>query len=124
MREINHRAKNMLSLVHAIAPPAREARDFIGRFTERIQAVAANQALRIRNEWHGVDVSARLAHFADLVGSWIAAHGPKLRLNAAAAQAMQCTSSPPMPANTGALDGKAVVSLSMFIGRPTAALCP
>jgi two-component sensor histidine kinase len=31
-------------------------------------------------------VRAQLAHFADLVGSRIAVHGPKLRLNAAAAQ--------------------------------------
>jgi two-component sensor histidine kinase len=33
-------------------------------------------------------VRAQLAHFADLVGSRIAAHGPKLRLNAGAAQAI------------------------------------
>jgi len=94
MREINHRAKNMLSLVHAIArqTAACEPPDFIGRFAERIQALAANQNLLIRNEWHGVDVKdlvrAQLAHFADLVGSRIAAHGPKLPLNPAAAQAI------------------------------------
>jgi PAS domain S-box-containing protein len=94
MREINHRAKNMLSLVHAIArqTAAREPRDFIGRFTERIQALGANQDLLIRNKWHGVDVEdlvrTQLAHFADLPGSRIAADGPKLCLNAAAAQAI------------------------------------
>jgi PAS domain-containing protein len=94
MREVNHRAKNMLSLVQAIArqSAAREPEDFVGHFTERIQALAANQDLLIRHEWHGVDVNdlvcAQLAHFADLVGSRIAAHGPKLRVNAAAAQAI------------------------------------
>jgi PAS domain S-box-containing protein len=94
MREVNHRAKNMLSLVQAIArqTAAREPEDFIGHFTERIQALAANQDLLIRNEWQGVDVEdlvrAQLAHFADLVGSRITVHGPKLRLNAAAAQAI------------------------------------
>jgi len=94
MREVNHRAKNMLSLVQAIArqTAAPEPEDFIGRFTERIQALAANQDLLIRNEWQGVDVEdlvrAQLAHFLDLVGSRIAVHGPKLRLNAAAAQAV------------------------------------
>jgi PAS domain S-box-containing protein len=94
MREVNHRAKNMLSLVQAVArqTAAREPQDFIGRFTERIQALAANQDLLVRNEWDGVDVEdlvrAQLAHFADLVGSRIAVHGPKLRLNAAAAQAI------------------------------------
>jgi two-component sensor histidine kinase len=94
MREINHRAKNMLNLVHAIArqTAARDAPGFLDRFAERIQALAANQDLLIRNQWYGVDVKelvlAQLAHFADLVGSRIAAHGPKLRLNAAAAQAI------------------------------------
>jgi PAS domain S-box-containing protein len=94
MREVNHRSKNMLSLVQAIArrTAAREPEDFIGCFTERIQALAANQDLLIRNEWKGVDVEdlvrAQLAYFADLVGSRIAMHGAKLRLNAAAAQAI------------------------------------
>jgi PAS domain S-box-containing protein len=94
MREINHRAKNMLSLVQAIArqTAARDREDFIGCFTERIQALAANQDLLIRNEWKGVDIEelarAQLAHFADVVGSRIHVDGPKLRLNAAAAQAI------------------------------------
>ena len=94
MSEISHRARNMLSLVQAIArqTAAREPEGFIERFTERIQALAANQDLLVQNEWHGVDVEdlvrAQLAHFADLVGSRITVHGPKLRLNAAAAQAI------------------------------------
>ena len=94
MREVNHRAKNMLSLVHAIArqTAAREPEDFIGCFTERLQALSANQDLLIRNEWHGVEIEdlvhAQLAHFADLVGSRIAVHGAKLRLKAASAQAV------------------------------------
>jgi PAS domain S-box-containing protein len=97
MREVNHRAKNMLSLVQAIArqTAAREPQDFIERFTERLQALSANQDLLIRNEWRGVDVKdlvgAQLAHFSDLVGSRIALHGPTLRLNAAAAQAIGLT---------------------------------
>ncbi len=94
MREVSHRAKNMLSLVHAIArqTAAREPEDFVERFTERIQALAANLDLLIRSEWHGVDVEdlvrAQLAHFADLIGSRITVEGAKLRLNAAASQAI------------------------------------
>jgi two-component sensor histidine kinase len=94
MRETNHRAKNMLGLVRAVArqTAAWEPEDFIGRFNERIRALAANQDLLVRNEWQGVDIDelarAQLAHFADLVGSRIAVHGPKLRLNAAGAQAI------------------------------------
>ena len=96
-REVNHRAKNMLSLVQAIArqTAGREPEAFIGRFIERIRALAANQDLLVRNEWQGVDVEdlvrAELAHFADLVGSRIALEGPKLRLKAAAAQALGLT---------------------------------
>jgi len=94
MSEINHRAKNLLSLVQAIArqTAAREPEDFIERFTDRIQALAANQDLLIRNEWQGVDVEdlvrAQLAVFADLVGSRITMQGSPVRLNAAAAQAI------------------------------------
>ncbi len=94
MREVNHRAKNMLSLVQVIArqTAAREPETFVERFSERIQALAANQDLLVRNEWQGVDVEdlvrAQLAHFADLVGSRISVYGPKLRMNAAAAQAI------------------------------------
>jgi PAS domain S-box-containing protein len=94
MREVNHRAKNMLSVVDAIAhqTAARNAEGFVERFSERIQALSANQDLLIRNEWKGVDIAdlvrAQLAHFADLIGSRIAVHGPKRCLKAASAQAI------------------------------------
>jgi len=94
MREINHRAKNMLSVVDAIAhqTATRNPEDFIERFSERIQALSANQDLLIRNAWHGVEIEdlvrAQLAPFADLIGSRIVVRGPKLRLNAASAQAI------------------------------------
>src|SRR5215470_4842631 len=94
MREINHRAKNMLSVVDAIAhqTATRNPEGFIERFSERIQALSANQDLLVRNEWNGVEIAdlarAQLAHFADLIGSRIAMHGPKLRLNPASAQAI------------------------------------
>jgi PAS domain S-box-containing protein len=94
MREVNHRAKNMLSVVDAIAhqTATRNPEDFVERFSERIQALSANQDLLVRNEWNGVEIEdlvrAQLALFADLIGSRIAVHGPKLRLNAASAQAI------------------------------------
>jgi PAS domain S-box-containing protein len=94
MREINHRAKNMLSVVYAIArqTATKNPEDFIERFSERIQALGANQDLLVRSEWNGVEIEelvrAQLAPFADLIGSRIAVHGPKLRLNAASAQAI------------------------------------
>jgi PAS domain S-box-containing protein len=94
MREVNHRDKNILSLVQAIArqTAAREPGNFIGRFTERIRALAANQDLLVRNEWNGVEIAdlvrSQLAHFADLIGSRITLHGRKLRLQATCAQAI------------------------------------
>src|SRR6266849_1347770 len=94
MREINHRVKNMLSVVDSIAhqTATKNPEDFIERFSERIQALSANQDLLVRNEWNGVEIAdlvrAQLAHFADLIGSRIAVQGPKLRLNPASAQAV------------------------------------
>jgi PAS domain S-box-containing protein len=94
MREAHHRAKNMLSLVQAIArqTTARDREDFIDRFTERLQALAANQDVLVRHLWHGVDmedlVRAQLAPFADLIGPRIRVGGPQLHLNAAASQAL------------------------------------
>jgi PAS domain S-box-containing protein len=94
MREVNHRAKNMLSVVYAIArqTAAKNPEDFIERFSERIQALSASQDLLVRNEWNGVEIEdlvrAQLAHLVDLIGSRIAVHGPKLRLKAASAQAI------------------------------------
>jgi PAS domain S-box-containing protein len=94
MREISHRAKNMLSVVHSIAQQtaSRKPEDFLESFSERIQALAASQDLLVRNEWNGVDVrdlaQAQLAHFTDLIGRRIILHGPTLRFKAASAQAI------------------------------------
>jgi PAS domain S-box-containing protein len=94
MREMNHRAKNMLSVVDAIAHQTATGNpeDFLKRFSARIQSLSANQDLLFRSEWKGVEicglVHAQLAHFADLISSRIFAEGPRLRLNAASAQAI------------------------------------
>jgi PAS domain S-box-containing protein len=94
MREVNHRAKNILSVVDAIARQTvtKNPEDFVERFSERIQALSASQELLVRNEWRGVEIEdlvrAQLSHFADLIGSRIVLDGPKLRLKAASAQAI------------------------------------
>src|SRR5258706_10133900 len=94
MREVSHRAKNMLSVVAAIAhqTPTKDPEDFVERFSERIQGLSASQDLLVRSDWNGVEVEdlvrAQLAHFASLIGSRIAVHGPRLRLKAASAQAI------------------------------------
>lgn len=94
MREVNHRGKNMLALVQAIArqTAASDSGDFARRFTERIQALAANQDLLVKSEWQGVAldqlVRSQLAHFQDVVDSRIRIEGPPLRISASAAQAI------------------------------------
>ncbi len=93
-REINHRAKNMLSVVDAIAHQisAGHPEDFAESFSQRIQALSANQDLLIRNEWKGVEIGdlvrAQLAHFAHLIGPRIDVQGPRLLLRGASAQAI------------------------------------
>jgi PAS domain S-box-containing protein len=94
MREVNHRAKNMLSVVSAIAnqTATKNPQDFIERFSERIQALSASQDLLIRNEWKGVKIEdlvrAQLAPFASLIDTRIAVRGPGLHLKPASAQAI------------------------------------
>jgi PAS domain S-box-containing protein len=92
MREVNHRSKNMLTVVHAIArrTAATSPEDFIGRFGERIIALAASQDLLIKNDWKGVDihdlVQSQVAHFKDLICTRIKARGPRFLIAAGAAQ--------------------------------------
>ncbi len=94
LREINHRSKNMLSVVQAIARQTAAASpdDFIDRFAERIEALAASQDLLVKNDWRGVDLQelarSQLGHFQDLVDKRIELRGPPLLISASAAQAI------------------------------------
>jgi PAS domain S-box-containing protein len=93
MRELNHRIKNIFSIVQAMAQRtvASSPQEFVSWFRERIQGLSASHDLLIRNEWQSVPlaelVRSQLAHFSDLQGSRIAVRGPHLRITAAAAQA-------------------------------------
>jgi PAS domain S-box-containing protein len=94
LREVNHRTKNMLSIVQSIArqTAASNSTDFVERFSARVQALSANQDLLVQNDWRGVDLEelarAQLARFLELFDTRITIHGPKLRLAAAAAQSV------------------------------------
>jgi PAS domain S-box-containing protein len=94
MREVNHRSKNLLSVVHGVARQtiAANPEDFLERFEMRIAALAASQDLLVKNEWKGVDleelVRSQLAHFEDLIGTRITLQGPPLFISASAAQAI------------------------------------
>src|SRR5262249_50218840 len=55
MREVNHRSKNLLTLVQAIARQTNAPEKFLNQFNERLQALAASDDLLIKNEWKGVN---------------------------------------------------------------------
>jgi two-component sensor histidine kinase/CheY-like chemotaxis protein len=92
MTEVNHRSKNILSVVMAIAQQtaASSPKEFVKRFSSRIQALAVNHDLLVRNQWRNIDTSelirGQLAHFDDLLGRRILIEGPQVRLSSAAAQ--------------------------------------
>ena len=93
MQEVNHRAKNLLSVVQAVAQQTANSGDpqtFAARLSQRINGLAANQDLLVKNLWQGVEVSelvtSQLAHFKDLMGKRIHLHGPELTVTAAASQ--------------------------------------
>jgi PAS domain S-box-containing protein len=91
--EVNHRAKNLLTVVQAIARQTARSGDpstMVTRLSERISGLAANQDLLVRNEWQGIELSdlveAQLAHFKDVIGSRVLLDGPSVRVVPAAAQ--------------------------------------
>jgi PAS domain S-box-containing protein len=92
VRELNHRTKNLLSVVQSIANQtvASSPTDFVERFSQRIQALSASQDLLMCSEWRGVEIHAlvrsQLAHFADLIGDRIMIEGPPLSVLPSAAQ--------------------------------------
>ena len=95
MAEVNHRAKNLLSVVQAVALQTAKSGDpltFAARLSDRIGGLAANQDLLVKNFWHGVEVnelvSSQLAHFRDLIGTRIHLNGPGLTVTATASQAI------------------------------------
>ena len=94
MSELSHRSKNMFGIIQAIArrTKAGSVDDFVKRFTERLQALAANQDLLVATEWRGADLNdlarAQLATFADTVSGRIRMSGPSVMLDASAAQAI------------------------------------
>ena len=94
LREVNHRSKNLLAVVQAVARQTAAAGgdDFIHRFEQRIQGLSASQDLLVRQGWRGVLlddlIRAQLAAFAGLFGGRIRLSGPAVLLTATAAQAL------------------------------------
>ena len=94
MREVNHRSKNMLALVQAIARQTAKSGsgDFLPRFSERVSALAAAQDLLVNGNWQSVEIEdlvrSQLAHFEGLLDTRILLRGPVCRVTAEAAQSL------------------------------------
>jgi PAS domain S-box-containing protein len=94
MEEINHRSKNVLSLVQSIArlSGGREQGGFMAGFEGRLQALAASYDLLLEDRSAGVDlndlITAQLAHVSDATDSRVTLKGPSLKITAEAAQGL------------------------------------
>lgn len=95
MREVNHRSRNMLAVVQAIATHTAlnsEPREFVRTFNDRLRSLAANQDLLVRNEWQSIDlrdlVVSQLKPLGGAQFEKIEVSGPGLHLSPAAAQAI------------------------------------
>ena len=93
LREVDHRSKNLLSVVQAIVRQTARTEtreEFVELFAERIRGLAASQDLLVGNKWKGVAVldliRSQLSHFKDALGSRVRLSGPAIELNASAAQ--------------------------------------
>ena len=94
VRELDHRVKNALASVAAVAQRAREGSgsmdDFLKAFDGRIQSMAGAHAMLSRSQWHGVRL-ADLVHneLAPYVGETsTSVEGPDVLLTAEATQPM------------------------------------
>lgn len=95
MYEVNHRAKNLLAVVQAVARQTAKSGDpltFIDRLSDRIAGLAASQDLLVLKEWKGIEIAdlvrAQLSGFSDQMGTRILVEGPDIQLLPAAAQAI------------------------------------
>lgn len=92
LHEVNHRSKNLLTLVQGIARQTlrRHPDDFMEAFGARVQALAANQDLLLRHEWKDVEIGelvlSQIQPFEESLGARFILDGPPLRVTSAAAQ--------------------------------------
>jgi two-component sensor histidine kinase len=93
LREVSHRAKNMLAVVQAMARQSANHSDvetFVNRFTSRLAGLSASQDLLVHSNWQGADIAAliwsQVCHLDDLIDTRVILHGPPLTLSAAPTQ--------------------------------------
>ncbi|MFW6413259.1 MAG: HWE histidine kinase domain-containing protein [Oceanicaulis sp.] len=93
LREVNHRAKNMLGVVQSLArQTAREADPdgFVGAFSRRLAGLASSQDLLIASDWRAVGLESllrsQLAFLGDDLEERVALAGPPVSVGPGAAQ--------------------------------------
>jgi PAS domain S-box-containing protein len=92
MQEVNHRSKNLLSVVMSIARQTGDPdnREFVKRLGDRIEGLALSHDLLARNEWQSIDldslIRAQLSYFKSLFGTRITICGEAANLSSASAQ--------------------------------------
>ncbi|HEY6670245.1 MAG TPA: HWE histidine kinase domain-containing protein [Methyloceanibacter sp.] len=94
LRELTHRCKNMLAVIHAIARQTasrtRSVEDFLDRFSARLVAIGASHDLLIADNWEGASlrmlVEQQLGEHADRFGEQIAIEGEDVMLKPEAVQ--------------------------------------
>lgn len=94
MGEVNHRSKNMLSLIQAIAQQTVKTNpeDFLERFGDRVRALSASQDVLVKSQWKSAElnelVRSQLAHFGNKRDARISLDGPPVKITASASQAL------------------------------------
>jgi PAS domain S-box-containing protein len=94
MYEVNHRCKNLLSLIQAVArqTASKTPEAFVETFTRRLQSLAANQDLLVKSSWESIQLDdllrAQLEHLGSTTGDRITLSGPPIRLSPRAAQGL------------------------------------
>lgn len=94
LRELTHRSKNLLAVIHAIARQTasrtRSVEDFLDRFSARLVAIGSSHDLLIADEWHGASlrmlVEQQLSEHAERFGEQIAIEGEDVMLKPEAIQ--------------------------------------
>ena len=92
LNEVNHRSKNMLMKIRAIARRTQGATpDFLERFDHRLSSLAVNQDILVRQKWREVPVSELVGLQLRFLGEGqkqVAFDGPDAALNPRAAEAV------------------------------------
>ena len=92
MMEVNHRSKNMLAVIQALARrTAAQGGDFVSRLERRIHAIALNQDLLVNRAWSSVPLDEMVTTQLSIIGDsalQVALEGPELLLTPGAVEAI------------------------------------